>query len=424
MPKHTYCLVNRDFENSGQGEATHLLMVRERGQRPHEVGVFMVDTGCVGIKDAFFTTCTPSELDKLIQDALPGGSIEKAAAWGRKLIEDAVSYGQSLGFKPHRDYKKAARVLGGIKAADCDEVFRFGVDGKPFYVQGSLHSTADARRIIDHLTRRLGSDGFTYFVEDGTFPSVEDRVDEFLEIAAEGKRMDHAETGIDALAEEFPDNAYVCFGQGVMRVHRNQYVEAQNCFDRAVELDPEFAEAWANKAAGHAHRSESVAMARAQQKVLQLASPDSDLHQQMKGRLDDFADSIRELNGMELETYLRAEELYAEAINYFHHDEYDRAVRFILEHEGELPFNEITLNLLGLCYRRQSKFKQAREALEKALEIAPEHATARANLELIEAEEPGEVYPGKVAEKYGKLKVAPQGPLWSANPIASSELKQ
>ncbi len=37
----------------------------------------------------------------------------------RKLIEQATQYAQGLGFAPHPDYKKAARVFGGLDAEQC-----------------------------------------------------------------------------------------------------------------------------------------------------------------------------------------------------------------------------------------------------------------------------------------------------------------
>jgi len=98
-----------------------------------------------------------------------------------------LAYAKSLGLKVHGDYKKAARVLGGVRAADCDTVFHFGRDGKPFYVQGN-HSDDTARRVMDHLTRKLGQHGFNFLVEATTALSdtLEDRIEYFLREARTG----------------------------------------------------------------------------------------------------------------------------------------------------------------------------------------------------------------------------------------------
>jgi len=136
MANRTYCLYDERFTNNADAEAVFMTVVRERGERPLEIGAFLVDLGCVGIKEAFYTRVELLELEEFKNDAFPYGYREESAAWGRKLVEDAQAYAKSLGLKPHRDCKKAARVLGGVRASDCDEGFHFGKDGKPFYFQG------------------------------------------------------------------------------------------------------------------------------------------------------------------------------------------------------------------------------------------------------------------------------------------------
>src|SRR5271165_7417884 len=69
----------------------------------------------------------------------------------RKLVEQAVQYAQGLGFAPHPDYKKAARVFGGLRAKQCSQKFTFGHEGKPFYRRGPRETEEQARRIVSHL---------------------------------------------------------------------------------------------------------------------------------------------------------------------------------------------------------------------------------------------------------------------------------
>lgn len=90
-----------------------------------------------------------------------------APACARKLIEAAAASALHLGFAPHRDFRKAARVFGGIAPADCSQDFAFRQDGKPFYRRGPRETVAEARRIVEHLTRRCGPDNFDYLVRLG-----------------------------------------------------------------------------------------------------------------------------------------------------------------------------------------------------------------------------------------------------------------
>ncbi len=82
----------------------------------------------------------------------------------RKLVEQAVQYAQGLGLGPHPDYKRAARVFGGLNVEQCDRQFKFGQQGKPFYRRGPRETEAQARRIIEHLERRCGPGNYEYLV--------------------------------------------------------------------------------------------------------------------------------------------------------------------------------------------------------------------------------------------------------------------
>jgi hypothetical protein len=138
-----------------------LCFIRIRDDNTAELGFFLLDLWCLGVKDAFHIERSPAELKEIIDERYPPEDREALhPACARKLVEGAVDYAQALGFSPHRDFRKARRVFGSIKADDCPETFTFGRDGKPFFVAGP---SDDARRIdlvINVLKARLGPDGF------------------------------------------------------------------------------------------------------------------------------------------------------------------------------------------------------------------------------------------------------------------------
>ncbi|MCP5521722.1 MAG: hypothetical protein H7A46_09255 [Verrucomicrobiales bacterium] len=147
----------------------HVVVARFKLSGEAEIGVFLLDVHCLGVKDAFFTRMEGYEyehdmLDRLFPD---GGRTQMSPACARKLVEDAVAYTRGLGLGPHADYRKACRVFGGIKAAECDETFTFGESGKPLYVQGPHDSPAFAQRVISVLRAKLGDDGFHFIVPIG-----------------------------------------------------------------------------------------------------------------------------------------------------------------------------------------------------------------------------------------------------------------
>lgn len=192
---HTAGLFERGF---GQ-----VIIARFKGSGEAEVGVFLVDTFCLGVKDAYFTRLWPDEYEKRVLNRLEeqGGREAIEPECARKLVEEAVAYARSLGLEPHPDFKLGARVFGGIEARSCPRTFEFGKDGKPLYVQTPNDSEAFAQNVMGTLTRRLGQDGFHFMLFLGEAPrSVKATPDAKLEPEAPD-----AQAGTEPSASRPPD---------------------------------------------------------------------------------------------------------------------------------------------------------------------------------------------------------------------------
>lgn len=63
------------------------------------------------------------------------------------LVLGAVEYARSLGFMPHRDFRRTRRALGSW---DGPSAITFGKDGKPLYVNGPYD---DPERVLATLER-------------------------------------------------------------------------------------------------------------------------------------------------------------------------------------------------------------------------------------------------------------------------------
>jgi tetratricopeptide (TPR) repeat protein len=132
------------------------------------VAGFLVDSYCLGVKNALYRVISPAEYDYYrgqIESQTPLESVHPSCL--RKLVEGAVRYARDLGFPPHPDYARAAQLFGDIDAAACPVRYAYGKDGQPFYISGPNESAAQSRKIIDTLARRLGPDGFHYLTEIG-----------------------------------------------------------------------------------------------------------------------------------------------------------------------------------------------------------------------------------------------------------------
>lgn len=144
----------------------YVILSRFRSEGRVESGVFLLDTYCLGAKDAMFVQLDIADYENDLLERFasqsPLESIEPSCA--RKLVEDAVRYAAGLGFQPHPDYRKGCRVFGGTDPGACTRQFVFGYHGKPHYVQGPHDSPQRVARILATLKARCGEGNFTYVV--------------------------------------------------------------------------------------------------------------------------------------------------------------------------------------------------------------------------------------------------------------------
>jgi hypothetical protein len=157
------CLVPKGIFDLGIGD---VIISRKMPDGSIAASVFLVDTFCLGVKDCFFTIVSPNEYKSRIMDLRQKEGLESVEPeYAAKLIENAVSYAEDLGFKHHKDYPRVKKIFGSIDPSVCSSEFECGKDGKPFYVSGPNQTEADSKKIIHTLNERLGPDGFHYLVK-------------------------------------------------------------------------------------------------------------------------------------------------------------------------------------------------------------------------------------------------------------------
>ena len=156
------CLINDDWS---EHKLASISFARDRPDGRVAVGAFIVDIGCLGVKSAF---ANPSITAEQYKQSLVYGQATKQihfdAACAVKLILGALEYARELGFKPDPDYFYSREIFGDINPAGCEETFEYGMDRKPFYVAGP-HDNPN--KIINHLTKKLGPDGYRFMMPFG-----------------------------------------------------------------------------------------------------------------------------------------------------------------------------------------------------------------------------------------------------------------
>ncbi len=159
------CLLTKAWQQPE--EITQILVARRSPTGQIAAGAFLVDLGCLGVKNAFTDLFdSQREYKKLRSNFMEGQAMVKADLnLAAKIIGEAIAYAGELGFKPHRDYRDAMLVLGDADPDACDVPIPLGgKDGKPFFVAGPYDNVD---QIMSKLTRKLGPDGFTYLVPIG-----------------------------------------------------------------------------------------------------------------------------------------------------------------------------------------------------------------------------------------------------------------
>jgi hypothetical protein len=154
-------LISRDW-NSGEG-LVQILVARQSPSGSLVAGVFLVDLGCLGVKNAFAKLFDSfREYETLRQRMMSTQPLVHAELnLAAKIIREALAYARQLGFNPDPDYREASALLADADADACDAQIPLGKDGKPFFVAGPRDS---AKRIMAQLTRTVGPGNFHYIV--------------------------------------------------------------------------------------------------------------------------------------------------------------------------------------------------------------------------------------------------------------------
>ncbi len=166
------CLVPGNLFELGIG---NVIVSRKMPDGNIGFSVFLVDTFCLGIKDAFFSVQPQEKYDNEVKIKYnQQGSLQRIhQTCARKLTEGAAAYAKDLGFTPHSDYRMAKRIFGDIDPELCPMSFEFGKDGKPFFMSGPYDSPKKCKMIMDTLTKKCGEDGFHFVVSaDDEFEDI------------------------------------------------------------------------------------------------------------------------------------------------------------------------------------------------------------------------------------------------------------
>ncbi|MFQ5864988.1 MAG: tetratricopeptide repeat protein [bacterium] len=220
-------------------------------------------------------------------------------------------------------------------------------------------------------------------------PEVNEKVDQALAMAEKGKKQS-GEKILTELLNEHPHIDMVQYGMGVICLMQGYYDRALSYFDKAIEINPYFVEAWFNKGAAHQKRLELREIIKAYQKVVELGDPSEDFVGHAKSFVIDFEKQIRETCGLSLDGYFEAMDIFNDAYAAMEKMEWRKAVAGFRKVLALDPQHTQSYGNLGICYAHLGCKQEALNALDKALELDPKYEPAIVNRKVITSLEEGE----------------------------------
>lgn len=158
-----HCRISENLTSEGIGWA---VISRQLSAGMVAMACFLIDSFCLGVKDAFGRTLGRSEYDEMCETMAKCVEMEDhAPADVRKVVEGAVEYARNLGFEPHAEYRRVCSIFGDIDPRESDEEFEYGSEGMPLFIRGPDDSPERCRQILSTLDGVCGPGGYQYDIE-------------------------------------------------------------------------------------------------------------------------------------------------------------------------------------------------------------------------------------------------------------------
>ncbi len=221
---------------------------------------------------------------------------------------------------------------------------------------------------------------------------LETAVDEALSLVTSGY-LNQGEAAIRELLKYHPYSPSTHFAMGVVHAVKEKHDAAINCFDTAIEMDPNNVEAYFNRAVAYKEKLDPGNMIQSFQEVVRRGQPDDELVFHARRFLDDMEKSIRQQYQADLTTYIAGREIFDRAFSLMEKKEWEKALEIFYQCVQKIKNHHQSYGNMGICFAMLGQKTKALEALDQALKIDPSYELARANRILVEQLEEGERLP-------------------------------
>lgn len=221
-------------------------------------------------------------------------------------------------------------------------------------------------------------------------PEVEKTVDYALDLIEKGN-IKKGESIIVDLQNKHPGGNYkIYYGLGVVHAFKEEYDEAIKYFERTVEIFPYFTEAYFNMGVAYQKKFDIGNTVKAFREVVRICNPESYMVKQANGFIERMEQSVRKNKGVDLETYLEAEDRFNQAFACMQRREWGKALDGFKASLAKSKEHAQSYGNMGICYGYLGQKEEALAYFDKALEIDPTYEPAIFNRRITESFKEGE----------------------------------
>lgn len=210
-----------------------------------------------------------------------------------------------------------------------------------------------------------------------TNPELDDRCDEALALADEGK-LSRAKRILEQLRQQHPNYHTVLYGLGVCHAMQMHVDDSISYFKRAVEIFPIFPHAYFNLGSAYCQKAQLQEAVQAYETAIEQDGANGSVGRLARERLDELEAMVRK-QGMSLSAYLENQRTFDRAFEALAERRYQTAID-LFNQVLEVERNHVqSYSNMGLAYAGLGNRQKALECLDKAIELDPDYEPAIVN---------------------------------------------
>lgn len=233
------CYINGDWKEKGLAQ---IVVTRKKANGNYVVGVYLVDTFCMGVKDTFCRHDMSDDEILQMNDKISGGVGLEEIPYieAHNLIYGGIAFAEDADIPPHKDFTLSKYVL----EEDTDDIplieYEYGRDGKYFLVVGP---NSRDKLYLERLHKKFGND-FDYIYD---IPGVDAEKLKLYDMMQWGlqrmkdNRKKYPSLKYNYLHPEYPQTLNVKnqFIIDEFSKKENNYMMPQVVIDRILSLPPD-----------------------------------------------------------------------------------------------------------------------------------------------------------------------------------------